>query len=147
MKAWVIDRVVDLTQESAPLKRVDLPKPAPKEGELLIRVSTCGVCHTEIDEIEGRTPPPLYPVVPGHQAVGMVEQAVGTTSGVRPGGRLVINAIRKEPVDQEILLRLDYPRHLWMEKEIKSVANVTGGDVKAFIQLAAEMKMKPEVEI
>jgi propanol-preferring alcohol dehydrogenase len=44
---------------------------------------------------------------------------------LEPGGRLVINAIRKESVDQDVLLRMDYATHLWWEKEIKSVANVT----------------------
>jgi len=315
MKAWIIDKICDLTSESHPLKQIELPKPEPKEGELLIKVSTCGICHTEIDEIEGRTPPSVFPVVPGHQVVGTVEQtgekessiktgdrvgiawifsacgkchyclsgnenlcedfratgrdvnggyaeymvvperyaypipgfftdteaapllcagAIGyrsvTLAGMgagkrigltgfgasahlvlkliryqypqseiyvfarsqkerefalelgaqwagdtsykppflldciidttpvwepvvraleclKPGGRLVINAIRKESIDKEYLLKIDYPRHLWMEKEIKSVANVTRQDVKSFIRIAAEMHLKPEVEI
>jgi alcohol dehydrogenase, propanol-preferring len=313
MKAWVIDKISDLTKEDNPLTRMDLPKPEPKTGELLIKVSVCGVCHTEIDEIEGRTPPPEFPVVPGHQVVGVVEvskseffnpgdrvgvawifsacgkceycltgrenlcpeflatgrdanggyaeymvvpekyayaipgiftdaeaapllcagavgyrsvmlcnlqngQQIGLTgfgaSGhlvlkllkykypdseiyvfarnpkerefalelgakwagntdenppqlldaiidttpvwkpvlsalefLKPGGRLVINAIRKETIDQEYLLNLDYSRHLWMEKEIKSVANVTGNDVREFLRIAAEMPFKPDVEI
>lgn len=62
------------------------------------------------------------------------------------GGRLVINAIRKEETDKQALLRLNYPEHLWMEKEIKSVANVTRRDVSEFLHLAAEMRIKPEVE-
>ena len=66
---------------------------------------------------------------------------------LKPGGRLVINAIRKESIDQEELFRIDYEQHLWMEKEIKSVANVTSHDVKAFISAAAEMPLKPDVEI
>jgi propanol-preferring alcohol dehydrogenase len=66
---------------------------------------------------------------------------------LKPGGRLVINAIRKERIDQEVLLTLDYARHLWMEKEIKSVANVTSFDVREFIRIAAEMPFKPEVEL
>jgi len=315
MKAWIIDQICDLKTESHPLKLVELPKPVPQEGELLIKVSACGVCHTEIDEIEGRTPPPVYPVVPGHQVVGAVEQSRGNKTNIRqgdrvgvawiysacgtceyclsgrenlcagfratgrdvnggyaeymvvseqfaypipdlftdaesapllcagaigyrslalcemsgekqigltgfgasahlvlklikyqypqsnvyvfarnpqerefalelgakwtgdtsdkppvlldciidttpvwepvvraleclkPGGRLVINAIRKESIDKEYLLSIDYARHLWMEKEIKSVANVTSHDVKEFIRLAAEMPFKPEVEI
>jgi propanol-preferring alcohol dehydrogenase len=65
---------------------------------------------------------------------------------LNPGGRLVINAIRKEKVDKEVLLRLDYPSQLWMEKEIKSVANVTRADVREFLQLAAEAKIKPEYQ-
>lgn len=315
MKAWIIDQIYDLTAESHPLKLVELPKPEPQEGELLIKISACGVCHTEIDEIEGRTPPSVYPVVPGHQVVGTVEQSRGNRTSIKqgdrvgvawiysacgkcqyclsgrenlcadfratgrdvnggyaeymvvpehyaypipslftdaeaapllcagaigyrsvaladmsdgkrigltgfgasahlvlkliryrypqsevyvfarsqkerefalelgakwardtsdrpphlldciidttpvwepiiralecltPGGRLVINAIRKESIDKEYLLNIDYARHLWMEKEIKSVANVTSQDVKSFIRIAAEMPFKPEVEL
>ncbi|HET9911826.1 MAG TPA: alcohol dehydrogenase catalytic domain-containing protein, partial [Anaerolineales bacterium] len=65
---------------------------------------------------------------------------------LQPGGRLVINAIRKEEVDKEVLLELDYASQLWMEKEIKSVANVTRADVREFLQLAAEANIRPEVQ-
>lgn len=315
MKAWIIDRICDLKTEDNPLRLVERPKPIPAEGELLINVRACGVCHTEIDEIEGRTPPPIFPVIPGHQVIGIVEQTSGIKNGFKkgdrvgiawiysacgtcefclsgkenlcshfratgrdadggyaeymvvpekftypipdlftdaeaapllcagaigyrsldlceiyeskrigltgfgasahlvlkliryrypesevyvfarsekerafalelgamwvgdtvtkppvlldciidttpvwepvvraleclnPGGRLVINAIRKENSDRDFLLNIDYPRHLWMEKEIKSVANVTSNDVREFIRLAAEMPFKPEVEI
>lgn len=313
MKAWVIEQISDLKKVIEPLKMVDIPKPRPKTGELLIKVSVCGICHTEIDEIEGRTAPPVFPVVPGHQVVGTVEESkagnsdikVGDRVGVawiyyacgnceychsgrenlcpeflatgrdvnggyaeymvvparfaykipdiftdeeaapllcagaigqrsvslcgmnngsrlgltgfgasahlviklvkykypdseiyvfarnsgerkfalelgakwagdttdnppelldciidttpvwktevhamealKPGGRLVINAIRKESVDKDYLLNLDYAKHLWMEKEIKSVANVASGDVIEFIRVAAEMPFKPDV--
>jgi len=315
MKAWVIHKVCDLRKENKPLKQIELPKPVPQEGELLIKVNACGVCHTEIDEIEGRTPPLTYPIIPGHQAIGTIEKTRGTRTDVKPGdrvgvawiysacgtcnyclsgsenlceefiatgrdahggyaeymvvpelfaykipgiftdpeaapllcagaigyrsfalckvhdgqrigltgfgasahlvlklikfrypesevfvfarspeerkfalelgafwsgnttdhpshlldsiidttpvwkpvvhaleclkpgGRLVINAIRKESIDQDYLLKLDYPKHLWMEKEIKSVANVTSTDVKEFIKIAAEIPFKPDVEI
>jgi alcohol dehydrogenase, propanol-preferring len=314
MKAWVIDRKVDLKTESAPLKLADIPVPEPRPGELLLKVRACGVCHTEIDEIEGRTPPPVYPVIPGHQVIGIVEHhngirrdiQIGDRVGIawiyhacgkciycktgqenlcpdflatgrdvnggyaeylaadenfvykipslfsdaeaapllcagaigfrslslcnvknrmnlgltgfgasahlvlklvkyqypktniyvfarnkaerdfalqqgcawagdtkerppvlldciidttpvwttvvealnclKPGGRLVINAIRKEDGDKDYLLNLDYSKHLWMEKEIKSVANVSRRDVEEFIRLAAEIPFKPEVE-
>ena len=63
-----------------------------------------------------------------------------------PGGRLVINAIRKEERDKAELLRLDYPAHLWLEKEIKSVANVTRRDIGEFLQLAEEISLRPDVE-
>jgi propanol-preferring alcohol dehydrogenase len=63
-----------------------------------------------------------------------------------PGGRLVINAIRKEEKDKAELLRLDYPSHLWLEKEIKSVANVARRDIAEFLQLAADIPLRPEVE-
>jgi propanol-preferring alcohol dehydrogenase len=71
---------------------------------------------------------------------------VEALKNLEPGGRLVINAIRKEEKDKEILLGLNYPDHLWMEKEIKTVANVARSDVSGFLQLATDMKIKPEVE-
>ncbi len=317
MKAWVIERLGEMGEpaEGGPLRLVDLPIPSPGEGELLIEVSACGVCHTEIDEIEGRTPPSELPRVPGHQAVGRVErtgagvtafapgdrvgvawihyacgscpaclsgndnlcpyfratgrdadggyaeymvagerfafripdaftdveaapllcagaigyrslrltrledgQLLGLTGfgasahlvllmvrhrfprtrtfvftrspgerafalslgaewagdiadrppeplhaiidttpawrpvvaalvNLAPGGRLVINAIRKEDRDRDELLRLDYEAHLWMEKEVKSVANVASRDVGEFLGLAAEIPLRPEVEV
>jgi len=364
MKAMVLRALCSLEENQAPLELAELPDPVPGEREILIKVSACGVCHTELDEIEGRTPPPRLPVVLGHQVVGRVVspgpprssvpnpprsevpspprsevpspprsggygdsqprdaaspsrlggygdsqprrfkigervgvawiysacghckfcragnenlcadfqatgrdanggyaqymtvredfaypipdvfsdveaapllcagaigyrslmlanlkdgQRLGLTGfgasahlvlkmvrhrypGVRvfvfarsaqerafarelgaawagdtleespekldsiidttpvwtpvvealknlePGGRLVINAIRKEHVDREYLLRLDYPVHLWLEKEIKSVANVARSDVSGFLALAAEIPIKPEVQ-
>ncbi|MFW5906640.1 MAG: zinc-binding dehydrogenase, partial [Desulfobia sp.] len=64
-----------------------------------------------------------------------------------PGGRLVINAIRKEEDDKNLLSGLDYSTHLWLEKEVKSVANVTRKDVQEFLDLAAEMRLDPTVQI
>lgn len=63
-----------------------------------------------------------------------------------PGGRLVINAIRKESRDQDALLRLDYATHLWREKEIKTVANVTRQDAREFLPLAAQAAIRPQVQ-
>jgi propanol-preferring alcohol dehydrogenase len=65
---------------------------------------------------------------------------------LKPGGRLVVNAIRKEEADKKVLLGLDYASQLWMEKEIKSVANVTRQDVREFLQLAAEANIRPEFQ-
>jgi propanol-preferring alcohol dehydrogenase len=308
MKAMVINRIGPLLGDLAPLELVELPEPEPAAGEIRIRVAACGVCHTELDEIEGRTAPPHLPVVPGHEVIGRVDRcgagatrfAVGARVGVgwihsssgaadenlspafvatgrdrnggyaeyltvpedyacpipevfadaeaapllcagsvgyrslklarlengqalgltgfggsahivlqlarhlypdskvyvfardpetrsfatelgaewagdtgeraplplqaiidttpawkpvvealanlRPGGRLVINAIRKEDVDQDYLLRLRYHEHLWMEKEIKSVANVTRHDIAEFLPLAARIPIRPAVE-
>jgi len=71
---------------------------------------------------------------------------VEALDNLKPGGRLVINAIRKEDADKDELLRIDYPRDLWMEKEIKSVANVAKRDISDFLKLAAEIPIKPEYE-
>jgi alcohol dehydrogenase, propanol-preferring len=308
VKAMVINRIAPLWNGGPALNLVELPVPEPGAGEVRIRVSVCGVCHTELDEIEGRTVPPRLPVVPGHQAVGRVDrlgpgaarfclgdrvgvgwiytssgaedenlsphfratgrdadggyaeymtvpegyaypiptvfsdaeaapllcsgavgyralrlarhhdgQALGLTgfggsahlvlqlvrhiypntrvyvfardpetrafalglgavwagdtaerapvaldaiidttpawkpvvealANLKPGGRLVINAIRKEGRDQNALLGLSYGDHLWMEKEIKSVANVTARDIAEFLPIAAEIPMRPEVQ-
>ncbi len=72
---------------------------------------------------------------------------VQALENLKPGGRLVINAIRKEDHDQDSLLNLNYPKHLWMEKEIKSVANVTRADVREFIELCSRHSLKPEVQV
>jgi propanol-preferring alcohol dehydrogenase len=63
-----------------------------------------------------------------------------------PGGRLVINAIRKSRADQNELLSLDYAKHLWMEREIRSVANVTRADVREMLDAAVETGLTPSVE-
>jgi propanol-preferring alcohol dehydrogenase len=312
----LLREIASLQQNPAPLSLEEICEPVLSEGEILLRVTRCGVCHTELDEIEGRTPPPQLPVVLGHQVVGVVEsisksnkikelqqgQRVGVawiafTCGhcqqcqagnenlcsdfkatgrdvdggyaeymkvhaefvhpipevfsdsetapllcagaigyrslrlsnlqdgqhlglmgfggsnhlvlkiakhkfpnskifvfsrnpeerefslslgaawagaidqsplegmdavidttpawgpvsealkkLNPGGRLVVNAIRKEASDREVLSRLDYPSQMWMEKEIKSVANVTRADVREFLQLAAEANIRPEYQ-
>ncbi len=317
MKAMVLKEIRQIKVEGGakPLELVDLPVPKPKAKDILIKVLACGVCRTELDQIEGRIAPPKLPVIPGHQPVGIVEalgsavtkfkigDQVGTTwiysscgqckfcrrgeenlceqfkgtgcdadggyaeymvisedfahkipprftdltraaplmcSGVvgyrslrltgmedgktlglygfgaahhlviqmvnfkfpnskkfvlsrnpverelamklgadwvgeiedktpqkldcaidttpawKPlvkalenlerGGRLVINLIRKEEGDKEFLLKLDYLEHLWLEKEIKTVANVTRKDAEEFLALAAQMQIAPEIQ-
>jgi propanol-preferring alcohol dehydrogenase len=66
---------------------------------------------------------------------------------LRPGGRLVINAIRKEDRDKSLLADIDYSEHLWQEKELKTVANVTSHDIKAFLEIAAAAGIRPEVQV
>lgn len=314
MKAMVLTELCALEKNPTPLELTELPDPVPAEGEILVQVAACGVCHTELDEIEGRMPPPHLPVVPGHQVIGRVvetgrdanffgigervgiawiysacgtcafcragkenlcpsfqatgrdvnggyaqymtvpegfayripqvfgdgeaapllcagaigyrslrltglrdgqnlgltgfgasghlvlkmarhrfprtkvyvfarnaeerafslelgatwtgetvaespekldciidttpawEPVVAALENLAAGGRLIINAIRKEERDKDALMRLDYPRHLWLEKEIKSVANVSRRDVSEFLTLAAEMGIKPEIQ-
>jgi propanol-preferring alcohol dehydrogenase len=308
MKAMLLRGTAPLEKDPRPLSLVEMPAPGLQADEVLIRVSACGVCHTELDEIEGRMSPRL-PVILGHQAVGVVEagpgagrrvgvawiasacgecpqcragnenlcaafQATGRDvhggyaaymtaradfvhpipesipdvdaapllcagaigyrslrlSGIRdgaslgltgfggsnhlvlkivrhkypntkvfvfsrnprerefalalgavwageiggsppqtldavidttpawkpvvealkqlaPGGRIVVNAIRKEEADKAYLQALDFASHLWMEREIKSVANVTRQDVREFLSLAASAGIKPEYQV
>jgi alcohol dehydrogenase, propanol-preferring len=314
VKALLLPQIVNLADNAQPLHMAELPDPVPRDNEILVKVVACGVCHTELDEIEGRMPPAQLPIVLGHQVVGRVVdvgnyvtrfhggervgvawihsacglcaycrngrenlcekfratgrdvhggyaeylkvsedfayrlpaafadaeaapllcagaigfrsltlanlhdgQTLGLTGfgasahlvlqmaqrrfpksqvfvfargeaerefardlgavwtgpteaeppvkldaiidttpawtpvvealkNLAPGGRLVINAIRKEDVDKAALTRLDYARDLWQEKEIKSVANVTRHDVSEFLLTAAEIPIKPEVQ-
>jgi propanol-preferring alcohol dehydrogenase len=92
----------------------------------------------------------------GDKTPEKLDCAIDTTPAWKPvifalenlekGGRLVINLIRKEEADKEFLLKLDYTRHLWLEKEIKSVANVTRADAEEFLALAARMNIQPEIQ-
>ena len=72
---------------------------------------------------------------------------VDSLSHLMPGGRLVVNAIRKTRSDQSELERLDYATHLWMEREIKSVANVTRDDVRELLAFVANSDVRPTVEV
>lgn len=73
--------------ENEPLKMEDLPDPVPGNKEILIRISACGICHTELDEIEGRLPVKL-PIVLGHQIVGRVERLGPGATRFKPGDRV-----------------------------------------------------------
>ena len=75
MKAMRLESICSLDRNSEPLTLTEIPRPEPGPGQLLLEVTACGVCHTELDEIEGRTPPPRLPVTPGHQVVGRVAEA------------------------------------------------------------------------
>lgn len=308
MRAMVLRSTTQLTSNREPLAPAEMPQPVPAAGELLIRVSVCGVCHTELDEIEGRMPLPRLPIILGHEVVGRVAglgqgcslfalgdrvgvgwihssdgsadenisvefratgrdvhggyaeymtvpetyavpipdeftdveaapllcagavgyralrlagledgQVLGLTgfggsahlvlqlanylyprspvyvfarnekerlfslelgadwSGdtdevppqqahaiidttpawkpvlaalerLRPGGRLIINAIRKENADCDLMAGIRYEDHLWLEKEIKSVANITHRDIVEFLPIAADVPLKVTVQ-
>ena len=308
VRAMLLRAMTSLNENPAPLELSQPPDPEPKDREILIRVAACGVCHTELDIIEGRTPPPELPVIPGHEVVGhVIEQGlrarrfeIGQRVGVgwihssdgseqenisdafratgrdanggyaelmtvsedyaypipdefsdieaapllcaggvgyrslqltgirdgealgltgfggsghlvlqlskylhptspvfvfarsererqfamelgadwsgdteddppepasaiidttpawkpviaalerlRPGGRLVINAIRKEDTDIELLAGIRYEKHLWLEKEVKTVANVTARDLAEFLPIAARIPLHVQTE-
>ncbi len=57
----------------------------------------------------------------------------------------MINAIRKENADRAVMAEIDYAEHLWMEKELKTVANVTGDDIAEFLSVAAQIPLRPTV--
>jgi propanol-preferring alcohol dehydrogenase len=88
MRAMALKRMVSLATTDAPLELVELPTPSPQPGELLVKVSVCGVCHTELDEIEGRTAPRQFPIVLGHEVVGKVDQLGEGASRFQIGDRV-----------------------------------------------------------
>ncbi len=83
MKAMVLTELCDLNRNQTPLRLMKMPRPVPRSTEIVIKVAVCGVCHTELDEIEGRTPPPRLPVVLGHQVVGHVVEVGDQTKEIR----------------------------------------------------------------
>jgi propanol-preferring alcohol dehydrogenase len=88
MKAMVLDRISSV--EEKPLRLVTLPQPVPGRGQLLVRVSACGVCHTELDEIEGRVAPSRFPMILGHEIVGRVEKSGPAAKRFGKGDRVGI---------------------------------------------------------
>jgi propanol-preferring alcohol dehydrogenase len=71
MRAWVVERPGPVATH--PLRLVERPVPEPGPGQVRMRVSTCGVCRTDLHLVEGDLPPRHPGVVPGHEAVGRVE--------------------------------------------------------------------------
>jgi propanol-preferring alcohol dehydrogenase len=90
MKAMVLTEMCSMQENKKPLKLVMLPEPIPREKEILVKVSACCVCHTELDEIEGRTPPPQLPVIPGHQVIGRVVKTGARAAAFKAGDRVGI---------------------------------------------------------
>ena len=102
MRAMVLKEFCEIGREGAPRKRIDLPlkeeplemvelpDPVPDFKQILVKVSACGVCHTELDEVEGRLIPPKFPVVLGHEIVGRVEALGSGVTKFRVGDRVGI---------------------------------------------------------
>jgi propanol-preferring alcohol dehydrogenase len=95
MKAMVLREIGPLGDgRRRPLALEDVPPPVPGPGEVRVQVRVCGVCHTELDEIEGRTPPSALPRIPGHQVVGIVDAIGAGVRHVRIGQRIGVAWIR-----------------------------------------------------
>ena len=88
MRAMLLERLGPITEANPPLVPAQRPDPVAGQGQILIKVTACGVCHTELDEIEGRTPPPRLPVIPGHEVVGRVAQSGPGAFRFRVGDRV-----------------------------------------------------------
>ena len=88
MRAVVLEKHSGI--ENRPLKFVDLSVPVPEINQILVKVSVCGACHTDLDEAEGRLEPTISPVVPGHQVVGTVADKGKAVSKFEIGDRVGI---------------------------------------------------------
>ena len=84
MRAMVLDR------PKTPLQLREVPKPKPGRGQLLVRVSTCAVCRTDLHVVDGELPQPKLPLIPGHQIVGRVEEIGEEDSQFAVGDRVGI---------------------------------------------------------
>ena len=113
---------------------------ARKEQERIFAIELGAVWSGDITD---KSPEKLDCIIDTTPVWKPVVEALGN---LEKGGRLIINAIRKEVTDKEYLQHLSYKDHLWLEKEIKSVANVTGKDVVDFLELAAKASIKPNIQ-
>jgi propanol-preferring alcohol dehydrogenase len=83
-------RAMVLNRPKVPLHLRDVPKPQPATGQLLVRVSTCAVCRTDLHIVDGELPDPKLPLILGHQIVGRVEQIGGDVEKFSIGDRVGI---------------------------------------------------------
>jgi len=88
MRAIILDKQSPI--EEKPLKAADLPIPTPDDNQILVKVSVCGACHTDLDEAEGRLKPTKSPIVPGHQVVGKVAEKGKDVTKFKIGDRVGI---------------------------------------------------------
>ena len=86
MKAMVLEHPAPVTTE--PLREEEVAAPEPGEGQVLLRVTHCGVCRTDLHIVEGDLPPKRLPIIPGHQIVGTAELVGPRASRFQPGDRL-----------------------------------------------------------
>ena len=84
MRAMVLDK------PGQPLQLREVPKPKPGRGQLLVRVSTCGICRTDLHVVDGELPDLKLPLILGHQIVGRVEEIGDESSNFAIGDRVGI---------------------------------------------------------
>ncbi len=85
-------RAVQLRRFGGPevLEIVDLPVPVPGSGQVLVRVSACAVCRTDLHVVDGDLPQRRSPIIPGHEVVGVVEALGPRAKGVKVGQKRIV---------------------------------------------------------
>jgi propanol-preferring alcohol dehydrogenase len=86
MKAVILEKPAPV--EDNPLRVVDLPVPEPEPGRVLVKVHACGICHTDLHQVEGELPLHKTPVIPGHQVVGTVIETGENVEKIKAGDRV-----------------------------------------------------------
>lgn len=81
-------RAMVLEQQGQALQLRDIPQPMPAPGQVLLRVSACGICRTDLHVVDGDLTEPALPLVPGHQIVGVIVEVGEGVSGFSPGQRV-----------------------------------------------------------
>src|SRR5581483_4736974 len=92
MRAWAVERPGPIDEQ--PLVRVERPDPHPGPGEVRIKVSTCGICRTDLHLAEGDLSPHRSGTIPGHQAVGKVDELGPGATRFKQGDRIGIAWLR-----------------------------------------------------
>jgi alcohol dehydrogenase, propanol-preferring len=92
-RAKTVERIIAvhamvLDRPGRPLVMRERPTPSPGAGEILIEISACGVCRTDLHVVDGELPDPKLPIVPGHEIVGRVAACGEGVSGLATGARV-----------------------------------------------------------
>jgi len=88
VRAMLLGAPSSTIDAAPPLQATDVAAPIAARGDVLVRVSVCGVCRTDLDLVEGRLTAPRYPVIPGHQVIGRVERVGEGVTDVQEGDRV-----------------------------------------------------------
>src|ERR1700693_6323439 len=90
MRAMLLRQPAPYSSNASPLEMTEVETPAVGNGDVLVRVSVCGACRTDLDVVEGRVAAPRYPLIPGHQVIGRVAGLGSGVSNIREGDRVGI---------------------------------------------------------
>lgn len=95
MKAWAVTHPGPIDGEQSPIVLIEKPIPVPQRGEVLVKVLTCGVCHTDLHVTEGDLPVHQENITPGHEIIGKVVQVGPETQRFKVGERIGIPWFRQ----------------------------------------------------
>lgn len=83
-------RAMILQKPGEPLRLIEKPDPVPGPGQVLVKISACGVCRTDLHVVDGDLSEPKLPIIPGHEIVGTVSALGAGVSHFKPGDRVGI---------------------------------------------------------